>query len=132
MLGLNTAAYRLFRGRLPGPTMLLLTTVGAKSGAERTVPLQYFSDGPDAWVIVASAGGDAKHPAWYRNLAANPDRVWIEVGDRRIQVRPQSLRGEERAERWRRITEKARNFAGYERTTDREIPVVRLTPVEQT
>jgi deazaflavin-dependent oxidoreductase (nitroreductase family) len=127
-LGLNTAVFRLLRGRLSG--MLLLTTVGAKSGTERTLPLAYFPDGPDAWLIVASAGGDARHPAWYRNLAAHPDRVRIEVGGRRIAVRPRSLHGEERAEAWRRITEKAKNFATYQSSTDREIPVIRLTAAD--
>jgi deazaflavin-dependent oxidoreductase (nitroreductase family) len=127
-LGLNTALFRLLRGRLPG--MLLLTTVGAKSGAERTAPLAFFPDGPDAWLIVASAGGDAKHPSWYRNLAAHPDRVWVEVGGRRVKVQPRSLRGDERAEAWRRITAKAKNFDTYQSSTDREIPVIRLTPAD--
>jgi deazaflavin-dependent oxidoreductase (nitroreductase family) len=128
-LGLNTGLYRLLRGRGMN-RMLLLTTVGAKTGAERTIPLAYFPDGPDAWLIVASAGGDAKHPAWYRNLAAHPDQARIEVGGRRIRVRARSLRGAERAERWQRITEQAKNFAEYQRSTDREIPVVQLTPID--
>jgi deazaflavin-dependent oxidoreductase (nitroreductase family) len=128
-LGLNTALYRLLRGRGMDSRMLLLTTVGARSGVDRTVPLAYFPDGPDAWLIIASAGGDAKHPAWYRNLAANPDRARIEVGGRTVAVRGESLKGAEREERWNRITEKAKNFAGYQRSTDREIPLVRLTPV---
>lgn len=127
-LRLNTALYRLLGGRgMSG--MLLLTTVGARTGAERTVPLAYFSDGPDAWLIIASAGGDARHPAWYRNLAAHPDRARIEVGGRSVAVRAESLNGPEREERWARITAKAKNFAGYQRSTDREIPVVRLTAV---
>jgi deazaflavin-dependent oxidoreductase (nitroreductase family) len=126
-LGLNRALYRLLGGRGMS-TMLLLTTVGAKSGVERTVPLAYFSDGQDAWLIIASAGGDAKHPAWYRNLAANPERVRIEVGGRTVEVRAASLKGAEREEVWNRITAKAKNFAGYQANTDREIPVIRLTP----
>jgi deazaflavin-dependent oxidoreductase (nitroreductase family) len=128
-LRLNTGIYRLLHGR-GMPRMLLLTTVGARSGIERTVPLAYFTDGPDAWLIVASAGGDARHPAWYRNLAANPDRATIEVGGRRIAVRAESLHGAAREEPWRRITAQASNFAGYQRNTDREIPVIRLTPVD--
>lgn len=128
-LRFNAGIYRLLRGGAGmSSRMLLLTTVGAKSGQERTVPLAYFDDGEDAWLIIASAGGDAKHPAWYRNLAANPDRVWIEIGGRRIHVQPQSLHGVERDVRWQRITAKAENFAGYQRQTDREIPVIRLTP----
>lgn len=129
-VGLNTTVYRLLRGSGMGSRMLLLTTVGARTGAERTVPLAYFPDGPDAWLIIASAGGDAQHPAWYRNLAAHPDRAAIEVGGRRVRVRAESLHGPEREERWSRITAKAKNFAEYQRSTDREIPVVRLTPIE--
>jgi deazaflavin-dependent oxidoreductase (nitroreductase family) len=127
-LRLNAALYRLLGGRGMSH-MLLLTTVGARTGAERTVPLAYFPDGPDAWLIIASAGGDPRHPAWYRNLAANPDRARIEVGGRTVDVRAESLRGAEREERWNRITAQAKNFAGYQRSTDRKIPVVRLTPV---
>lgn len=127
-IGLNTAFYRLIRGRGLSRQMLLLTTVGARSGAERTVPLAYFPDGPAAWLIIASAGGDARHPAWYRNLAANPDRASIEVGGRRLTVRAESLHGPDREERWKRITAEAKQFAEYQRNTDREIPVVRLTP----
>ena len=127
---MNVALYRLLRGRGMDSGMLLLTTVGARSGVERTLPLAYFSDGPDAWLIIASAGGDARHPAWYRNLAAHPDRAVIEVGGRRVPVRAESLHGADRAERWQRITAKAKNFASYQRNTDREIPVIRLTPRE--
>jgi deazaflavin-dependent oxidoreductase (nitroreductase family) len=127
-VSLNTGFYRLLRGGGMGARMLLLTTTGARSGARRTVPLAYFGDGPDAWLIIASAGGDQRHPAWYRNLAAHPDKVWIEVGGRRVAVHAESLHGAERQERWERITAKARNFAEYQRNTDREIPLIRLTP----
>lgn len=129
-IALNTAVYRLLRGRGLDSRMLLLTTVGARSGVERTVPLAYFPDGPDAWLIIASAGGDARHPAWYRNLAAHPDRAAIEVGGRRIRVRAESLHGPAREEPWARITAKAKNFSEYQRQTDREIPVIRLTALE--
>lgn len=90
--------------------------------------MAWFPDGEDAWLVVASFGGSAHHPAWFHNLARHPDDVWIEVDDRRVKVRPESLHGAEREERWQRITAVAENFAGYERKTDREIPVVRLTP----
>ena len=109
-------------------SMLLLSTVGSRSGRERTVPLAYFPDGDDAWLIIASAGGDARHPAWFRNLVRNPDQVSIQVGRRRLRVRPEVLRGADREKRWNRITARARNFAQYQSHTDREIPVIRLTP----
>ena len=78
------------------------------------------------FVRVASYGGTAQHPAWYVNMAKNPDQVWITVGGRKIHVRPESLKGAERAEAWSRIVAKAPGYAGYATKTDREIPVVRL------
>ena len=127
-LRLNAAIFRLFRGKGPLSSQLLLTTVGARSGEERTVPVAWFADGPDAWLVIASFGGAAKHPSWYYNLAKNPDRVWIEVDGRKLKVTPESLHGPEREERWKRITSKASNFAGYQEKTDRELPVIRLRP----
>src|SRR5207247_8057179 len=122
LMGLHQVIYRVFG--VGSSWTLLLTTVGSKTGQERTNPLAYFRDGPDAWLIIASAGGDRRHPAWYRNLVKNPDRVWIQVGRRRLRVTPELLRGAERQERWARITSRAKNFAEYQRQTDREIPLV--------
>jgi deazaflavin-dependent oxidoreductase (nitroreductase family) len=130
MTRLNTGLYRLLRGAGMSRNMLLLTTTGAKTGRRYTLPLQYFPDDGDAWLIVASAGGAARHPAWVRNLAAHPDQVWIEIGSRRLRVRPESLQGEAREEAWRRIVARAAHFGRYQEHTDREIPVVRLTPAE--
>lgn len=126
MTRVNTALYRLFRG-LGMSSMLLLTTVGAKSGVERTMPLAYFTDGDDAWLIIASSGGAAKHPSWYVNLVKSPDKVWIQIGSRRLRVRPETLQGSEREERWQHIVARAAHFGRYQEQTDREIPVVRLT-----
>jgi deazaflavin-dependent oxidoreductase (nitroreductase family) len=86
-----------------------------------------FPEGDDAWLIVASKGGAAGHPAWFHNLAAHPDQVEVEFQGRKTAVTPQTLTGEERASAWRRITTERPNFAGYEQKTDRQIPVVRLT-----
>jgi deazaflavin-dependent oxidoreductase (nitroreductase family) len=127
---LNVGIFRLFgnRMRIQGLPLLLLTTVGARTGKQRQTTLTWFEDGEDARLIVASAAGSAKHPGWYFNLARNPDKVWIEVGKRRIKVRPESLKGAERAEAWRRIVALAPGYGGYEEKTDREIPIVRLRP----
>lgn len=125
LFGVNSALYRLFRGR-GMQRMLLLTTVGARSGQRRTSPLRWFPDTDDSWIIVASQGGDARHPGWYVNLARHPDQVWIEIGGRTVQVAPQSLAGEERAEAWKRIVADTPAFAGYQEHTDRTIPVIRL------
>ena len=112
--------------RLRGAKLLALTTTGARSGVPRTVTLAWFPDGEDAWLVVASYGGAAQHPAWYVNMAKHPEHVWITVGGRKIHVRPESLKGAERAEAWRRIVAQAPGYAGYATKTDREIPVVRL------
>ena len=116
--------------RLFGMRVLQLTTVGAKTGQSRTVTLSWIPDGENSWLIIASYGGAAKHPAWYVNLAKNPGQVWIQLGGRRLKVRPESLKGAERAEAWRRVIAVAPNYATYQTQTDREIPVVRLTPAE--
>ena len=110
--------------------MLLLTTLGAKSGKVRKTILASFPDGDNSWLVVASNAGSAKHPAWYVNLARNPDRVSIEIGRRQFKVEPQSLRGTERAEAWRRrIGALAPGYTAYQEKTDREIPIVRLRGV---
>lgn len=106
---------------------LVLVTVGRKSGAERMTPVRWFPDG-DARLIVASASGAPRNPSWYYNMAAHPDRVRIEFAGQRIDVTPQQLHGAERDAAWQRIKTTARGFARYERVTDRQIPVIRLTP----
>jgi len=132
MLGLMVAAYRLFgsRIRVMGRPLLLLITVGAKSGKRRETLLGWFPDGDNGWLVVASYAGAAKHPAWYVNLARNPDQVWVEIGNRKLKVRPESLSGAEREEAWRRIVALSPGYGRYQDQTDREIPVVRLTPVD--
>jgi deazaflavin-dependent oxidoreductase (nitroreductase family) len=111
-----------------GFNALVLTTVGAKTGAERTTPVGWFP-GPDgSWLIVASAGGAAGNPAWYYNIAAHPDQVQIDVEGRKVPVVAEQLHGADRAEAWQQITTAAPRFAGYERKTDRELPVIRLVP----
>jgi deazaflavin-dependent oxidoreductase (nitroreductase family) len=126
-LGLNAAVYRLLHGRGMGK-MGLLTTVGAKTGQRRSLPLAVFEAGPEMWWVVASKGGAAEHPAWYRNLAKNPDQVELEIRGRRQKVTPESLHGRERAAAWKSIVERSPNFGDYEKSTDREIPVIQLTP----
>ncbi|GAC1313444.1 MAG: hypothetical protein NVSMB2_01350 [Chloroflexota bacterium] len=128
MSGMNALIFRLFRGRpFFGMRLLQLTTVGAKSGQARTTTLGYLPDGENAWLITASAAGAARHPAWYFNLAKNPDRVWIQIGERKIKVRPESLKGTDRDNAYRRFETTTKSYTGYPQKTDREIPVVRLT-----
>jgi len=115
-------------GKFQDFNALVLTTVGRKTGAERTTPVGWFP-GPDgSWLIVASAAGAKGNPAWYYNIAAHPDQVRIEVEGRTVAVVAEQLHGTERAEAWQQITAAAPRFAQYQQKTDRELPVIRLMP----
>jgi deazaflavin-dependent oxidoreductase (nitroreductase family) len=114
--------------RMWGFPVVLLTTIGAKTGKERTHVLGGFADGEDAWLVVASNGGVATHPAWFINLAKSPDRVWLEVGNRKLKVAVESLTGRRREDALGRIVGIAPRYGAYQRRTDREIPIIRLTP----
>jgi deazaflavin-dependent oxidoreductase (nitroreductase family) len=125
----NDAIFFILRGRrFSGLYLLRLTTVGARSGQPRRSTLGYFEDVPGSWVVIGSAGGAARHPAWVYNIAKHPDQVWVQIGSKKIQVRPETLKGEERAAMWHRIVQAAHNYGPYATKTDREIPLVRLVP----
>jgi len=111
-----------------GLDLLYLTTVGARSGKQRTNPVGRFDDGQGGWIIVASANGAAQHPGWYHNLVAHPDQVWVEFGGTRQHVSVEQLAGEERQEAWERVVTRAPSFKAYLDKTDRQLPVLRLTP----
>ena len=125
---------RIRRKGSRGGEILVLVTIGRRTGIERMTPVRWFPDtggsgsGGDARLIVASASGAARNPAWYYNIAAHPERVATELAGERIDVVAEQLHGTERDEAWRQITTRARGFARYEKTTDRQIPVIRLTP----
>ena len=110
-----------------GMDLLYLTTTGARSGQSRTTPVARIADG-DSWIVVASAGGSARHPAWYHNIAAHPDQVWAEVSGTRHQVTVEQLDGEARDRAWALVTAAAPRFQEYLDKTDRQLPVLRLTP----
>jgi deazaflavin-dependent oxidoreductase (nitroreductase family) len=114
--------------RMMGFPVVLLTTVGSKTGKEHTHVLGGFAEGADAWLVVASKGGAATHPAWFINLAKSPDKIWLQVGDRKLAVEAESLQGAEREAALARVAAIAPRYGGYQVKTDREIPVVRLTP----
>lgn len=129
---MNNTIFRIFRTRrLMGFRVLMLTTTGARTGQQRRTVLGYFEDPQDAEavIIVASAAGSARHPDWYFNLAKHPDQVWVEIGDRKVRVRSELLSGTERTAAWQRIVAEAPSYASYPTRTDREIPLVRLTPL---
>ncbi len=116
------------RGKIMGLDGLVLTTIGRKSGAERTAPVGRFPGNDGSWLIVAAANGGARNPAWYYNIAAHPDNVQIETADRKVAVIPEQLHGTEREEAWRQITAAEPRFAKYQKKTDRELPIIRLIP----
>ena|SRR5947209_15153060 len=108
-----------------GTKILLLTTTGRKSGEERTTPLIHGRDG-DRWVVIASKGGAPDHPAWYKNLEAEPEAT-IEVEDEKIPVVATTAEGDERTRLWSLLTKSWPAYDDYQRKTEREIPVVVLT-----
>ncbi|MEV0951357.1 nitroreductase/quinone reductase family protein [Promicromonospora sp. NPDC050249] len=119
---------RRTEGKTMGMNLLVLTTVGRKSGQERQTPLAWFP-GPDgSWLVVASANGAPANPAWYLNLAAHPDQVTVEQAGRKVAVTAEELQGAEREQAWQQIKAAADNFRKYEQTTDRKLPVIKLTP----
>lgn len=108
--------------------VLSLTTVGRKSGQSRTVMLTSPARVGTAFVVVASRGGDDHHPAWFLNLRANPDVTVSVQGDPPQPMRARVADEAERAKLWPGIAAEHENYAGYQRKTDREIPLVLLEP----
>ncbi len=113
-------------GNFAGAPLLLLHTVGARSGQQRVNPVMYLADG-DRYLVFASKAGSDSNPDWYWNLRANPDTA-IEVGDETIAVRATELAGAERDEKYRLQSERHPGFAGDQQQTTRTIPVIALTP----
>jgi deazaflavin-dependent oxidoreductase (nitroreductase family) len=106
------------------PPMLLLHTIGARTGREHIVPMRCMSDG-DTWYVFASAHGSDRHPDWYRNVVAHPDFT-VEMGTETIPVHATELFGSERNAIFARQAARFPIFAEYERKLARTIPVIRL------
>lgn len=132
LLMLHDKIYKGTEGRIghkiPGaPPALLLHTTGAKTGLQRTNSLTYAKDG-DAYLVVASKGGDPKAPGWYHNLKANPD-VEVNVGPKRFRVtaRPVLPDDPDYQRMWDIVNKNnANRYANYQKRTSRPIPVVEL------
>jgi deazaflavin-dependent oxidoreductase (nitroreductase family) len=129
----HVRVYRASSGKLgskmDGQPLVLLTTVGRKTGARRTVPLMVFDDGDGHDVIIASAGGNLKHPAWFNNLTANAE-VTIEKPGRKYDARASVVTGERRAAIWKKVVAAQSRFDGYQtKAGAREIPVVVLEEI---
>ncbi|GAB2647665.1 nitroreductase family deazaflavin-dependent oxidoreductase [Kribbella swartbergensis] len=116
------------RDKLMGMDVLVLNTLGRRSGERRETPLAWFPDGENAWLIVASGGG-SQHPDWYANLMANPNSASISFpGSDPLPVTPETLEGPTRDEAWRRITTAQPRLAKYQAKSTRQYPIIRLTP----
>jgi F420H(2)-dependent quinone reductase len=127
---LHIALYRASGGRiggsLAGLKILLLTTVGRRTGRPRTTPLGYLPEGSDM-LIVASNGGNSWFPAWWLNLRDSPV-AQVQVGSSKLAVTARKASPEERERFWPRLVDAYQGYAAYEQKTTREIPVVILSP----
>ena len=113
-------------GRVAGMPVVVLTTTGRKSGQARTTPLTAIEHEGRTY-IVASKGGDEHHPAWYLNLVANPE-VTVQRDGRSTKMTARVLPPDEREAIWPVVTRTYKGYAGYQKRTEREIPVVELVP----
>ena len=130
-LGFNQGVIEEFRanggacgGIFEGNPMLLVTMTGARSGRQLTSPLTYHADGAD-YVVMASAGGDPNHPAWYYNLKANPD-VQLEVGTESFAAVAIETADPERQRLYDSMVAAMPRFAEYQERVDRQIPIFLL------
>ena len=128
-LAYNAATAEEFRanrgevtGDFAGRPVLLLTTMGAKSGEPRTSPLIYTRDG-ECYVVTAADGGSPKHPNWYHNLVANPT-VTLEVASERFAARAIEPNGAERDRLFEERCQATPNFKNYQDKTTRRIPII--------
>lgn len=131
MSKVNTWVFRVTGGKLGGrfvggAPVLLLNTVGRRSGETRTAPLLYLEDGED-YVLVASKGGMSHHPAWYLNLEENP-QVEVEVGGQKKAMVARRASPQEKAALWPKLVAMYPSYDDYQARTDRDIPVVIVSP----
>ncbi len=130
-MAVNVFLYRLTGGRLgsrmAGQSVLLLHTVGRKSGKAYTTPTNFYQDGKN-YVLVASNWGQPNNPAWYYNLL-HMDSATIQVKNKTIQVKPRLANGPEYDRLWDYVTSSNKFYTQYQSQTDRKIPLVILTPL---
>jgi deazaflavin-dependent oxidoreductase (nitroreductase family) len=127
---LHRVLYRLSGGRIGshiwGLPIVLLTTTGRVSGRQRTVPLCSLRKG-ESFLVIASYGGLDRAPAWWLNLEREP-RATVQIRSATRNVVAREAEGDERAQIWAEVTRIAPGYLGYERRTERRIPVVVLEP----
>jgi deazaflavin-dependent oxidoreductase (nitroreductase family) len=130
-MSINAFLLRLSRGRIGSQlgtqTILLLHTIGRKSGQERVIPIAYF-DYEGKYLIVASNWGKDKHAEWYLNLKRQP-RAMLEVKGKRIEVQSREATGGEYDRLWKFVTEKHPPYLDYQKMTTRHIPIMVFEPI---
>ncbi|HUF83298.1 MAG TPA: nitroreductase family deazaflavin-dependent oxidoreductase [Acidimicrobiia bacterium] len=129
--GLHKAVFRASNGRLAnrgfGMPVVELVTTGRKSGKRRTTMLTSPIQDGDRIVLVASWGGDDRHPTWFLNLRDKPE-VELTMDGKTRPMRARIATSEQKAELWPRVVEAYKGYAGYQKRTDRDIPLVILEP----
>jgi deazaflavin-dependent oxidoreductase (nitroreductase family) len=129
--GFHERLFRATKGRVGGKAfgmpVVMLTTTGRKSGKPRTTMLTSPVQQGDSVVLVASYGGDPRHPAWFLNLRDRPD-VEVTMAGRTRKMRARVASAEEKEALWPQVTSAYKGYAGYQRRTERDIPLVILEP----
>lgn len=129
--GFHRTVFRASKGKLLGSMLGMpaveLTTTGRKTGKKRSTMLTAPIVEDERVVLIASWGGDDRHPTWYLNLRDHPEVELTAKGTHRL-MRARTASADEKAELWPRLTEKYKGYAGYQEKTDRDIPVVILEP----
>lgn len=130
VMALHTFLYRLTGGAIGGQfggfNVLLLTTVGRKSGKSRTIPLGYFVIDGDT-VLVASNGGSDSNPSWYFNLKSNP-QITVEKGREKLSMRAELVDSASQPALWAEVVRQGPSYGRYATSTTRPIPLFRLKP----
>jgi deazaflavin-dependent oxidoreductase (nitroreductase family) len=117
-------------GTSMGMDLLVLHTLGRRSGEARETPLSWFADGDSAWLVVASGGGKGADPDWYRNLVAHPDRAAVEFhGGQPQPVVPQVLDGADRDRAWEQVVAAQPRYAKYQGKDGHRYPLIRLAKI---
>jgi deazaflavin-dependent oxidoreductase (nitroreductase family) len=129
--GLHKAVFRATNGRVAnrgfGMPVVILATTGRKSGKRRETMLTSPVQDGDRIVLVASYGGDDRHPTWFLNLRDKPE-VELTMGGKTRAMRARVATSNEKAELWPRVVEAYKGYAGYQKRTDRDIPLVIVEP----
>ena len=120
--------YRATRGlvgnRITGMPVMLLTTIGSRTGKARTIPITYVRSG-DNYVLTASNGGSDKNPSWFINIQRNPE-AYIRLGGKKMKAYAAMADGATRTLLWAQLISSAPWYANYQKRTKRQIPMVIL------